>query len=121
MTLQDALDAKFVEILSVQRSLENLSISELPGLEDPYQNPISTRKRNRSPMQLSDAQLKQSALKNVKGEFSIIVYRNEKCVFREYCESAHCLFKSTRWTVHSMPFSCGIPHKLGDYKKIIFP
>ena len=121
MTLQDALDAKFVEILSVQRSLEVISIEELPGLGDSYQNPISTRKKNKFVTQLSDAQLKQSALKNVKGEFSIIVYRNEKCVFREYCESAHCLFKSTRWTVHSMPFSCGIPHKLGDYKKIIFP
>ena len=121
MTLQDALDAKFVEILSVQKPLEAISISELPGLEDSYQNPITTRKRARLPTQLSDAQLKQSALKNVKGEFSIVVYKNEKCVFRDYCESAHCLFKSTRWTVHSMPFSCGIPHKLGDYKKIIFP
>ena len=121
MTLQDALDAKFVEILSVQKSLEVISISELPGLEDSYQNPISTRKRNRSTTQLSDAQLKQSALRNVKGEFSVVVYKNEKCVFREHCESPHCLFKSTRWTVPSMPFSCGIPHKLGDYKKVIFP
>ena len=121
MTLQDALDAKFVEILSVQKPLEAISISELPGLEDSYQNPITTRKKNKFATQLSDAQLKQSALKNVKGEFSIVVYKNEKCVFRDYCESAHCLFKSTRWTVHSMPFSCGIPHKLGDYKKIIFP
>ena len=121
MTLQDALDAKFVEILSVQKSLEVISISELPGLEDSYQNPISTRKKHRSPTQLSDAQLKQSVLRNVKGEFSIIIYRDEKCSFRKYCESPHCLFKSTRWTVHSMPFSCGIPHKLGDYKKVIFP
>ena len=121
MTLQDALDAKFVEILSVQRSLEVISIEELPGLEDSYQNPISTRKKNKFATQLSDAQLKQSALRNVKGEFSIVIYRDEKCSFREYCESAHCLFKSTRWTVPSMPFSCGIPHKLGDYKKVIFP
>ena len=121
MTLQDALDAKFVEILSVQKSLEAISISELPGLEDSYQTPTTTRKRNRSLTQLSDAQLKQSALRNVKGEFSIVVYKNEKCVFREHCESPHCLFKSTRWTVPSMPFSCGIPNKLGDYKKVIFP
>ena len=121
MTLQDALDAKFVEILSVQKSLEVISISELPGLEDSFQNPISNRKKSRSPTQLSDAQLKQLALRNVKGKFSIVIYKNEKCVFREHCESPHCLFKSTRWTVSSMPFSCGIPHKLGDYKKVIFP
>ena len=123
MTLQDALDAKFVEILSVQKSLEAVPISDLPGLEneDLYPKQSTSRRRAKSPTLLSDVQLKQLVLKNVKGEFSIVVYNNEKCVFKDYCESPNCLLKSTRWSIQTLPFSCGIPNKLGDYKEVIYP
>lgn len=123
MTLQDALDSKFVEILCVQTCLEKVSIQELPSLinEDLCQTPSLRKREIKLKRQLEDAQLKRLALKNVKGEFSIVIYNGEKCVFREYCEVSGCLFKTTAWTIQQFPFSCSQPSKIGDYIKVIYP
>lgn len=121
MTLQDALESKYVEIKSVCRLSEKPSLKPLPTITGAA---LSRNLKPRiMPLKLmtpsSAALAKQLPLKNILGEFSILIFQGELCCFRMYCSSKSCIMQTNRWEGRSFPFDCGMPYKSGDYTKVI--
>lgn len=119
MTLQDALESMSAEI-EVVKSTWELPSSELCSdldAAEKYQTSDLMKNSLTSTGLSADAQHKPLPLK-FNGAFSVIVFNNERCLFRKYCSNKSCLVKFARWTIKSFPFSCGLFYTTNDYIKV---